>query len=100
MAKVWASPFRHDILPVALIHDAIYLLIKDRLEVVEWVNNNLIGEMRWQKLPEIQHDTVKLGAALDIFWPDWAHPVTLPNDCDRDKIVEVCTKHRQDILNP
>lgn len=100
MAKVWASPFRYDILPVALIHDAIYLLIKDRLEVVEWVNNNLIGEMRWQKLPEIQHDTVKLGAALDIFWPDWAHPVTLPNDCDRDKIVEVCTKHRQDILNP
>ena len=100
MAKVWASPFRYDILPVALIHDAIYLLIKDRLEVVEWVNNNLIGEMRWQKLPEIQHDTVKLGAALDIFWPDWAHPVTLPNDCDRDKIVEVCTKHREEILNP
>ena len=100
MAKVWASPFRYDILPVALIHDAIYLIIRDRQVVVEWVNNNLIQEMRWQELPEIQHDQVKLGAALDIFWPDWAHPVTLPNDCDRDKIVEVCTKHHQENLNP
>lgn len=100
MAKVWASPYRYDILPVALIHDSIYLIIRDRTDVVEWVNNNLIQEMRWQELPEIQHDQVKLGAALDIFWPDWAHPVTLPNDCDRDKIVEVCTKHRQENLNP
>ena len=100
MGKVWRSPYRHDILPVALIHDAIYLLIRDRLDVVEWANNNLIQEMRWQELPEIQHDQVKLGAALDIFWPDWAHAVTLPNDCDHGKIVEVCTKHREEILNP
>lgn len=100
MKKVWASPYRYDILPVALIHDAIYLLIRDRLDVIEWVNNNLIGEMRWQKLPEIQHDTVKLGAALDIFWPDWAHPVTLPNDCDYHKIIEVCKAHKEEILNP
>ena len=100
MAKVWASPYRYDILPVALIHDAIYLIIRDRTDVVEWVNNNLIQEMRWQELPEIQHDQVKLGAALDIFWPDWAHPVTLPNDAPVSKLVEVCTAHRQENLNP
>ena len=98
--RVWASPYRYDILPCALIHDAIYALIRDDVRIVEWVNRNLIECMRWQKLPEIQHDTVKLGAALDIFWPDWAHPVTLPNDCDQAKIVEVCTKHREEILNP
>lgn len=100
MAKVWASPFRNDILPVALIHDAIYLIIRDRLDVIEWANNNLIDEMRWQKLPELHHDQVKLGAALDIFWPDWAHSVTLPNDCPHQKIVEVCKKHKEEILNP
>lgn len=100
MAKVWASPFRYDVLPVALIHDAIYLIIRDRQDVVEWVNNNLIQEMRWQELPEIQHDQVKLGAALDIFWPDWAHPVTLPNDALGAELAKVCRAHKEEILNP
>lgn len=99
MAKVWASKYRYDIKPVALIHDAIYLLVRDRLDVVEWVNRNLIQEMRWQELPEIQHDQVKLGAALDIFWPDWAHPVTLPNDASPEEIRRLCLEH-QESLNP
>ncbi len=100
MAKVWASPFRYDILPVALIHDAIYLLIRDRLDVVKWANDNLIQEMRWQELPEIQHDQVKLGAALDIFWPDWAHALTIPNEAAPAEIFKLCLEHQQEILNP
>lgn len=99
MAKVWASPYRHDILPVALIHDAIYLLVRNRLDVVAWANTHLIQEMRWQELPEIQHDQVKLGAALDIFWPDWAHAVTLPNDASQEEIQRLCLEY-QDSLNP
>lgn len=100
MEKVWRSPYRHDILPVALIHDAIYLLIRDRLDVVEWANNNLIAEMRWQELPEIQHDKVKLGAALDIFWPDWAHPLTLPNEAKAKEIFQLCLDHQQEFIDP
>ena len=96
MKKVWASPYRNDIKIVALIHDAIYLMIRDDLPVVAWVNKHLIDEMRWQELPEIQHDTVKLGAALDIFWPDWSNPVTLPNDCDDVTILEMCNKVAQE----
>lgn len=92
MQKVWASPYRYDILPVALIHDAIYLLIRDRIDVVTWANRELIKSMQWQELPEIQHDTVKLGAALDLFYPDWAHPITLPNDATSEQIREVCEK--------
>lgn len=92
MQKVWASPYRYDILPVALIHDAIYLLIRDRIDVVTWANRELIKSMQWQELPEIQHDTVKLGAALDLFYPDWAHPITLPNDATPAQIREVCEK--------
>ena len=94
--KVWASPYRHDILPCALIHDAIYPLIRDDIEVVAWANRELIKSMRWQELPEIQHDTVKLGAALDIFWPDWAHPITLPNDASQEEILQVCLKAKAD----
>lgn len=96
MKKVWASEFKHDILPVALIHDAIYLLIRDDIRVVEWANKHLIDEMRWQELPEIQHPTVKLGAALDLFYPSWAHPITLPNDATAAQIMECCKKELED----
>lgn len=90
MKKVWASKYRLDIKPVALIHDAIYILIRNDIEVVEWANRELINSMRWQELPEIQHPTVKLGAALDLFYPDWAHPTTLPNDADAVAIYNTC----------
>lgn len=90
MEKVWASPYRYDILPCSLIHDAGYLLIRDDPAVVEWANKHYIQEMRWQDLPEIDHPTVKLGAALDIFWPSWANPITIPNDVDQATIVQLC----------
>ena len=92
MKKVWASKYRNDIKPVALIHDAIYILIRDNIEVVKWANRELINSMRWQELPEIQHPTVKLGAALDIFWPNWSNPITLPNDASKEQIIETCEK--------
>ena len=92
MEKVWKSEFKHDIKPVALIHDAIYLMVRDDVRVVEWVNRNLIDEMKWQELPEIQHPTVKLGAALDLFYPDWSNPITLPNNATSEEILEVCIK--------
>jgi DNA polymerase-1 len=92
MRKVWASKYRYDIKPVALIHDAIYILIRNDVEVVEFANRELIKSMQWQELPEIQHPTVKLGAALDIFYPDWAHAITLPNNADQKTIMELCSK--------
>lgn len=98
MKKVWASKYRNDIKPVALIHDAIYILIRDNIEVVEWANRELISSMRWQELPEIQHPTVKLGAALDIFWPNWSNPITLPNDASKEQIMETCEKAKTEYL--
>jgi DNA polymerase-1 len=62
------------------------------VEVVEFANRELIKSMQWQELPEIQHPTVKLGAALDIFYPDWAHAITLPNKADQKTIMELCSK--------
>lgn len=88
MEKVWASEYKYDIMPVSLIHDAIYLMIKDDINVVKWVNDNLIEEMKWQELPEIMHDEVKLGAELDIFYPSWANPIKLNNDIDTTQIKQ------------
>ena len=92
MKKVWASPYRNDIKPVALIHDAIYIMVRDCPQIVEWANRELINAMRWQELPEIQHPTVKLGAQLDIFWPNWSNAITLPNDITRQEIIDICEK--------
>jgi len=90
MNKVWASKYRLDIKPISLIHDAIYLLIRDDVRVVEWANRELIKSMQWQELPEIQHPTVKLGAALDIFWPNWSNPITITNNADQLTIRKEC----------
>jgi DNA polymerase-1 len=100
MQKVWASPYRLDIKPCAMIHDANYVLFREDPDIAEWVNRELILSMQWQKLPEIQHPTVKLGAALEIFWPSWANPITLPNNATADEIVVVCMKGKHDYLNP
>lgn len=99
MQKVWKSPHRYKIKPVSLIHDAIYLLIKDEIEVVDWANIELIKSMQWQELPELQHNTVKLGAALDLFWPSWAHPHTLPNNTSIKEIISISKKAKADYLN-
>lgn len=93
MKRVHESPFRYDIKPVAMIHDSIYLLIRNDPAVVEWANRVLIEEMSWQDLPELHHDKVKIGAALDLFYPNWATPVTLPINADIPTIKAVCKAH-------
>lgn len=96
MEKVWSNPdIRHKVMPVAMIHDALYFIVRDEISVVDWVNTNLITEMEWQELPEIQHDKVKLGAALDVFWPSWANPLTLPNGASKETIRDLAQKHRE-----
>ncbi len=86
------SEYRYDILPCAHIHDAQYFMVRDDVEVVKWLNDNLVECMEWQELPEIQHDEVKLGGELDLFYPSWANAVNLPNRISDDDIVEICKK--------
>lgn len=93
MEKVWASPYKLDIRPVAMIHDAIYLLIRDRPAIVKWVNDTLIQEMQWQEAPEIAHDKVKIGAELDVFYPSWAESMTIPNYSTESVILKLADSH-------
>lgn len=92
MKRVHASKWKYDIKPVALIHDAIYLLIRDDIECVEWVNRVLIEEMKWQDLPELHHEEVKLGAELDLFYPSWAYPIQIPNNASQEVIQQIINK--------
>lgn len=69
----------------------MYLVIKDDIECVKWVNDALIEEMSWQELPEIYHPDVKLGAELDLF-PNWSNPITLPNNASESEIEAIVAK--------
>ena len=95
MAKVWASPYRYDVIPIAMIHDSIYLLIRDRVDIVAWVNEELPKSMSWQELPEIQHPDVKLSAELDVHYKGWHQPITLPNHATIREILEICKREGQ-----
>lgn len=95
--RTLASKYRLSIRPIAHIHDASYYLVRDDLSTVQWVNDNLIECMAWQDLPDIQHPTVKLGGALDIFYPTWAQAVTLPNHATKQEIRELCVTYKETI---
>lgn len=86
MERVYASKYKYDIRPVALIHDAIYLVITDDIDVIHWTNQNLIECMSWQELPELQHDDINLEAELDIYYPNWANAITLSNNITKQEL--------------
>lgn len=100
MERVWASPYRYDILPISLIHDAIYVMFRDDPDILKFVNDALIKEMEWQELPEISHPQVHLGAELDVFFQGWHQPITLPNNLPSRALQELCREGALKYLKP
>jgi DNA polymerase-1 len=92
MGKVRKSKYRLDIRPVAFIHDAQYHLIRDSMEIVLYVNENLCKAVRWQEHPDIAHDQVKLGGNLSLFYPDWASDIELPEEADEKAVYKAIEK--------
>jgi len=45
--------------------------------------------MQWQELPEIQHDLVKLGGAVEVYYPNWSIKTTIPNNASQEAIKEL-----------
>lgn len=89
MEAVWASPYKHRIFPIAPIHDASYYIIDNDIDVVKFVNDYLIKAMQWQEDPLIAHDRVKIGAELDIAYPNWSKAVTIPNNASKEQIMQI-----------
>lgn len=89
MKKVRQSQWRFSIKPCAQIHDASYYLVRDDVNLLEWMNRELVKEVEWQELPEIQHPEVKLGGELSIFYPSWASEITIPNGADSTAIRNI-----------
>ena len=100
MDIVKKSKYRLRIMPVALIHDAIYLVIDNETEVVEFANKHLTKCMEWQDLPEIAHDQVKLGGDLDLFYPHWGHAITLSRTANQVEIINTVDAAMDAYYNP
>ena len=88
--RAFNSDYRYDIMPVAHIHDAQYFIVKDDIDVVDWMNQNLPDCMAWQDLPEIEHPDVKLGGDLEIFYPNWASGIEIHNSMNQEEILNLC----------
>jgi DNA polymerase-1 len=93
MERVWNHPkYRYEVLPCAQIHDSQYYLIRNTLGCLKWVNDNLIECMEWCDLDAIKHDKIKLGAELEVYYPNWAYPITVPNKATLNQIKKILTK--------
>lgn len=86
MQRVWASKFKYDILPCMQVHDSQYYMVRNTLECLKWVNDNLIECMEWNQLAPIQHPTVSVGATLELYHKTWAEKISIPN---RSSIAQI-----------
>jgi DNA polymerase-1 len=53
MQRVWASEYAECILPGMQVHDSQYYMVRNTLECLKWVNDNLIECMEWNQLAPI-----------------------------------------------
>ncbi len=87
--RINRSVWRTKVHICALIHDAIYLMFPNDVRAVKWVNDTLVECMENHECEELDwHPTVKIGAALDIFYPDWSKAVGISNYISEDEIME------------
>ncbi|CAM0077737.1 DNA polymerase [Vibrio phage K482 g1] len=87
--NVLASRHSLDIRPSMHIHDAQYFYVRDDIEAVKFLNDNLGQAMRWQNDPLIQHPDVPLFGELDIFHPHWGEDTTIPNFASEEEIFNI-----------
>jgi DNA polymerase-1 len=94
MHRVWGSKYRTEIRPISTIYDSIYLDIPDTLDAVLWVNKNLIECMEdISGCPELEHNTVRLGADLEVFPETWAKGITIPNNATRADLYKLANDY-------
>ena len=89
METVNNSKFRGMVHPCGKIHDACYYVLDNNAELVSWFNNLVCKEAQWQDHPDIYHPEVGISGNLDIFYPTWADPITLPDNINQVELVNL-----------
>jgi DNA polymerase I len=75
-----------DILPINMIHDAGYFLVKDDPVIVKFLNDTLIQEMEWQEDDLIRSTDVPMTASLEI-GKSWDTLSTLTNNLTLEEMT-------------
>lgn len=88
--------YRYDISPCAMIHDALYFLVRDDIDCLVWLHDHLLHAVEWQDDPMIAHPLVHLGGELSLFWPDWSEEIQIPNHADADTTLKIIHKAVKD----
>lgn len=76
------------VLPINMIHDAGYFLVRDDAESIKFLNDTLIEEMQWNDHPRIKSDDVPMLANLEI-GKSWDKLVKLKNFATVEEIHEL-----------
>ena len=82
-----------DILPVNKIHDCCYYLVRNDIQTISTLNTLCTNAAKWQNHPDITHPDVGLSGQLDLFYPDWSTPITLPEECDEECLINIVNEH-------
>jgi DNA polymerase-1 len=86
--RIEEANLHNDILPINMIHDAAYFLVKDNPETVKFLNDVLIEEMEWNDHPTIKSNNIPMLSELDI-GKSWDKLITLSNKISLKQIEEL-----------
>lgn len=93
LKRVDEAGLTESIYPIAAIHDASYYMVKNDAEIITWFNKVVTEEARWQNHPDIAHPLVGLEGQLDLYFPSWATPLTLPENLNQEELINLCINH-------
>ncbi|MCH9665543.1 MAG: ribonuclease H-like domain-containing protein [Gammaproteobacteria bacterium] len=91
MDKVRASIYATRITICAQIHDSMYFLTDNDIDIIMWVNEHLVKAIEWQNDPIIAHPLVKLSGKVALYHPTWAEETLIPNHISRDDLITLLT---------
>jgi DNA polymerase-1 len=83
--QLQGSGYEQDIYMANTIHDAGYFIIRNKPDVIKWLNDTLIKEMSWNGHPSIHSENVLMEAELDI-GKSWDKQYTLHNNATIEEI--------------
>lgn len=89
LQKIDDQGLTEDIYPIAAIHDACYYMVRNKPELIQWLNQATVEASYWQNHSDIAHDKVKLGGELDVFFPSWANAHTLSKNASVEDISQI-----------
>ncbi len=84
--RIEAAGYGLSILPINMIHDAGYFLVKNDPEIVKFLNDVLIEEMSWNDDDRIRSTDVPMKASLEI-GKSWDKLKPLPNKASIEEIT-------------